>query len=367
MNSSLAIQKLEMALKTKLFSMDEDYIRNLVSIGWTHDEAIRYASWDWPHGIGTYGLFRFYKDSGRTEILDYLEKWYLDRIIAGLPGKNVNTVAPMYALTYIHEIRPHKEFEEAMQEWAEWIMRDMTRTVNGGIQHKHAENDNTEELWDDTLFMTVLFLYRAGLLFNREDYKEEAKYQWLIHQKYLAENKTGLWYHAWSFSRRDNFANALWGRGNCWITIFIPEMLELLEEDNSFTRYMEVIYQEQVKAIAEYQDSEGLWHTLIDDNSSYVETSASAGFVYGILRGIELGIIGKEYKDVCKKAYNALLREINENGTVNNVSYGTNVGETLEHYKNIPLRQMPYGQSLVLLAVVECIKAMKEGTIESEE
>ena len=364
MNSSLAISRLESALKKQLFSIDEDYVRNLISIGWSEEEAQRFAAWDWPHGIGTYGLFKVYKSSGNVDILDYLETWYSERIRFGLPGKNVNTVAPLYALTYIHELRPHAEYEQTMHEWADWILDGMKKTLYGGIQHKHAENDNSEELWDDTLFMTVLFLYRAGMLFDNDEYIEEAKYQCLIHQKYLAENRTGLWYHAWSFSRRDNFAGALWGRGNCWITVFIPELIELIEKEDSFTRYLKLLLQEQVKAIADFQDDGGLWHTLINDKTSYIETSASAGFVYGVLKGIETGIIDSSFKEICRKAYPALLDEINDDGSVNNVSYGTNVGYTLDHYREIPLRQMPYGQSLMLLALVECGNAIKEGLLE---
>ncbi len=45
----------------------------------------------------------------------------------------------------------------------------------------------------------------------------------------------------------------------------------------------------QVDALLPLQDPKtGLWHTLIDDPTSYVETSGSSGFVGGILMGIRL-------------------------------------------------------------------------------
>ena len=74
-------------------------------------------------------------------------------------------------------------------------------------------------VWDDTLLMTVLFLSKAGQLFFREDYQEEAVYQTLLHAKYLVDSPTGLWYHAWCFDHGDNYAGALWGRGNAWVTV----------------------------------------------------------------------------------------------------------------------------------------------------
>ena len=88
---------------------------------------------------------------------------------------------------------------------------------------------NDQELWDDTLFMTVLFLANMGRIEGNQAYIDEAQRQFLLHAKYLADPETGLWYHGWTFNGRHNFAEAFWGRGNCWDTIAIPEFIELLE------------------------------------------------------------------------------------------------------------------------------------------
>ena len=45
--------------------------------------------------------------------------------------------------------------------------------------------------------------------------------------KKLTDRATGLWYHGWSFEERTHFAGALWGRGNCWVTLFVPEFLQI--------------------------------------------------------------------------------------------------------------------------------------------
>ena len=43
-------------------------------------------------------------------------------------------------------------------------------------------------------------------------------------------------------------------------------------------------------ALAKYQDESGLWHTLINDSNSYLESSATAGFAYGILKAVHKNI-----------------------------------------------------------------------------
>lgn len=77
-------------------------------------------------------------------------------------------------------------------------MYDMPRTEEGGLQHITYLVENRQQLWDDTLMMTVLPLTKIGLVLGRPEYIEEAKRQFLLHIKYLADLRTGLWFHGTS-------------------------------------------------------------------------------------------------------------------------------------------------------------------------
>lgn len=361
------IEKVEKNLNDFLYSSDDRYRKHLVdSLGWTPVQARRFSCWDWTHGVGLYGIYKMYQFTGDEKHLNDIEAWMTDRIEIGLPEKNVNTVAPLLTMACLYELRPKQEYEAIMKEWAEWIMHDMKRTEEEGIQHSHAELENNQELWDDTLLMTVLFLAKAGSIFNRQDYTEEAVYQFLIHVKYLTNTRTGLWYHGWTFEERNNFAGALWGRGNCWVTIFIPEFLEMVELPPSIRKYAIYVLQGQVKALERYQAPSGMWHTLIDDETSYLESSSTAGFCYGILKGIRKGYLDRCYEACGKKALDALLTKISPEGELMEVSYGTNVGRTLEHYKEIPMFKMHYGQALAMLVLIEGLEehAKQDGHVE---
>lgn len=59
----------------------------------------------------------------------------------------------------------------------------------GGFQHVTSDRVNEGELWDDTLFMTVLPLANIGRILGRQDYIDEAVYQYLVHTKYLADKR----------------------------------------------------------------------------------------------------------------------------------------------------------------------------------
>lgn len=97
-----------------------------------------------------------------------------------------------------------------------------------------------------------------------------------------------------------------------------------------------------------------MWHTLVDDADSYVETSATCGFAYGILKAVKDGLADRSCLDTALRAAAPVLNYISEDGVVNQVSYGTPMGRvSKDFYKEIELRPMPYGQALAILFLME--------------
>ncbi|HEV7352210.1 MAG TPA: glycoside hydrolase family 88 protein [Brevundimonas sp.] len=311
--------------------------------------------WEWTHGIGLYGLYRLYEQTGDAAVLQIMLDWFANRFEAGTPTKNINTVSPFLTLANLYEYTGDATYLPYLDTWAEWLMDGLPRTEEGGFQHIVFNDENPQELWDDTLMMSVLPLARIGLLLDRPHYIEEARKQFLIHIKYLFDKKTGLWFHGWNFIGRHNFADALWARGNCWVTIAIPEFIEMLDldPDDALRRFLIETLEAQVKALAEHQHESGLWRTLINDPTSYLEASATAGFAYGILKAVRKRYLPAEYEAMAIRALKGVLAHINDDGELTQVSFGTPVFDTLQGYRDIPLTSMPYGQSMAILALGE--------------
>lgn len=317
---------------------------------------IDFEKWEWPQGVGLYGLFKAYQETGHVELLEQISSWYQRRFAEGLPERNVNTMAPMLTLAHLVEITGDKEMNAVCESWAEWIMHEMPRTRDGGLQHIVSGERNEQQLWDDTLYMTVLFLARMGVRLGREDYLQESIRQFLVHIKYLFDRKTGLWMHGWTFDGRHNFANALWARGNCWITAGTYDFVEMVPLPGGVRQFLLDTVADQVEALARLQAPDGMWHTILDDPTSYTETSATAGFGYGILKGIRLGFLDRCYLPTAEAALRAVISRIQADGTVIDVSYGTGMGRDLGHYRRIPICPMAYGQALTLLLLGEAAR-----------
>ncbi|MFI3236548.1 MAG: glycoside hydrolase family 88 protein [Lachnospiraceae bacterium] len=315
--------------------------------------------WEWPQGVALYGIYKFYMETKEEKYSSYLTSWYDEKLKNGLPGKNVNTMAPMLTLIHLYEITQKAEYLCVCKEWAEWVLEEMPRTEERGLQHITTHDINEGQIWDDTLFMTVLFLGKMASVTGEDKYKQEAMTQFLLHIKYLADQKTGLWYHGFCFEGRHHFGEVFWARGNSWFTACAVEIVELLELEESVATFILDAYRAQVRALMDVQAQGGLWHTILDEDTSYVEASASAAIAYGLLKGKRLHYISKAYDAGIEKALEALLACVDEEGIVDQVSYGTAMGWDREHYRNIPLCPTAYGQALMLLLLAEQYKHLQ--------
>ena len=321
--------------------------------------------WDWPQGVGLYGLCRLQAQEGSTRFDDFLLNWYAENLKIGLPSKNINTTAPYLVLFDLTQRHPDPELMQLCADRAEWLMTGLPRTEDGCFQHvttaigdRNGVILNEGQVWADTLFMAVLFLGRMGLRHHRQDWIDESIHQFLVHIRYLQDIKTGLIYHGWTFRERNHFGGIFWCRGGSWFTYGAMDFLETMGDaiPAPDRKFIADAWAAQAHSLIRLQAEDGLWHTILDDPSSYEESSGSAAIAAGILSGVRLGYLEPEYAQAAEKAVDGLCANIAEDGTVLNVSAGTGMGMDAEHYKNILIAPMAYGQSLTLLALNEAAK-----------
>lgn len=362
MEVSARLDRLAEAFTGILYEEDEGFLKNMEKNNLAGDDIGKYRYWEWTQGVGLYGLWKLFCYEGtegeegcsRGKYLEILKAYYDRQISVGFPALNVNTAAPYLAMSFLAEYTGEEKYMEPCRRAAREIMDSFPRTREGGFQHKTSDSLNEQELWDDTLFMTALFLANMGRILGDGDMVREAHYQFLLHEKYLCDKVTGLWYHGWTFKEQNNFAGAFWGRGNSWVTMAIPELLSIVPDDGSVGRMLVQALKRQVEGLERYQADNGMWHTLVDDPDSYVEASATCGFAYGILKAVRCGLIDPAYRRVAEKALPAVLECITDEGVVNQVSYGTPMGrEDKDFYKRIEIKPMPYGQAMAMLFLAE--------------
>lgn len=323
---------------------------------------IDYNLWEWPQGVGLYGMYQYYLQCKKPETLGFLCSWFDSRIKEGLPEKNVNTMAPLLTLCGVYEQTGRPEYAQICEEWAAFVMHGMLRTGDGALQHMITGDPNDGQMLIDTLFMTVLFLAKCGITFRHPEYVEEAKRQFLTHIKYLYDVQSGLFFHGFDFNRMDRYGAVHWARGNAWYTCGVVDFIDIAPMEDGLKTYLLDTLRAQVRALIPLQAPSGLWRTVLDDESSYEETSASAAFAYGILKAARRGYLSAEYcREAGLRALDGVIGKIQPDGVAGGVSYGTPVGMDAQFYKDIPICPMTYGQSLALLLLCEALNEEGRG------
>ena len=106
----------------------------------------------------------------------------------------------------------------------------------------------------------------------------------------------------------------------------------------------------------------GLWHQVVNNHTSYAETSGSAMFITGLARGIRMGWIDKGAQETVEKAWNSLLTNcIDDKCNVFGVCMGSGCSMDEEYYMNLgTITNDDHGVGIVLSTCVEVMNMLGE-------
>jgi unsaturated rhamnogalacturonyl hydrolase len=324
--------------------MDEAKLRALVGLVVGRTMRLDF-SWDWPGGVALYGVCRAWEATGEEGYLASAKAWVDEYLELGIPAFNVNVCAMGHCLLSLHEATGEDRYMELALRKAEYLEKEATRFGEGVLQHTvSSKNDFPGQAWADTLFMAAYFLLRVGLKAGKAAWVDDALMQWHWHEELLQDPVTNLYYHAYDDARKDHMSGAFWARANAWAAYTMARALSLANYLYPMHMAIDGCLRDQLSSLVRLQSPEGLWHTLLDDESSYCETSASAGIAAAIaLRGYPL------HAKYLERATAGIVASIAGDGTVLGVSGGTAVMGDLEAYKRIPRkRAQGWGQGLTL-------------------
>jgi len=316
--------------------------------------------WQWGQGVALYGLGKAYDAAGNPAYLDEMETW-LDHFLRGPEiGRSINTTAPLLAAVKLLRERGAVKYEPVCRAFADWCLHEAPRSTGGAFEHSCTENHYPSELWADTLFMGCLFLAEWGDYSGEAAYKEEAARQFVLHYRYLHDPGSGLIYHGYHGGTGRQMG-VLWGRGNGWLAAAAVDVLDLLRDTAEYAPVLQVL-QQHLAGVVRVQAGDGGWHTVLDDPSTYEETTATVAFAYSLNKAYHRGYVeGELYAQAALRANGVLLKQIDARGRLTGGSGGTCVMETAEEYNAIGCAYSPFTQGLGLLALAGALLYEGEG------
>ena len=88
-----------------------------------------------------------------------------------------------------------------------------------------------------------------------------------------------------------------------------------------------------MSSLLKYQTSNGLWRQLIDIPESWEETSGTGMFAFAMVTGVKKGWLdGKIYGEPARKAWLALVKNLDDQANLKDVCIGTNKGFSVKYY-----------------------------------
>jgi unsaturated rhamnogalacturonyl hydrolase len=207
------------------------------------------------------------------------------------------------------QVTGDESLRNAAERMLDFLLYKAPRTRDGIIYHNYIEN----MLWVDAMYMAPPFLAIAGHL-------DESVKQIIGYRQKLLNSEKKLYFHKWDEDRQEFERKLYWGVGNGWAAAGITRVLRALPETmNNEKQLLIGFVQEVIDGCLAYQRSDGLFHDILDDTTTFVETNLAQMLAYSIYRGVRGGWLERHYREVADKMREAVHQKVDSVGLVQGV------------------------------------------------
>jgi rhamnogalacturonyl hydrolase YesR len=186
------------------------------------------------------------------------------------------------------------------------------------------------------------FKWTDDLLFDKEDklYYRDAKYIW-------PKVKTAC-----------DGGKSFWARGDGWVLAGLAKVINDMPKKSKYRKFYIKRFKDLAEGVSRCQQPGGYWSRsmLCENDAPGYETSGTAFFTYGLIWGINNGLLKESvYKPVVDKAWNYLTKVALQPDY--SIGYVQPIGEKPDPTRTVDAKsQAPFGTGAWLLAACEYYK-----------
>jgi len=265
--------------------------------------------WNYEEGCVLIGMLALYRATGDEFYFEGMRR-FVDRYI--LPDGTIRRYDPSeYNLDYIAtgcvlfplwQKTGEARYRTAIETLAEQL-RHQPRAACGSFWHKAIYPN---QVWLDGLYMGLPYYAQYDVLFEDGRHMDDILLQFRNARRYLRDEATGLYYHAWNETKDVFWADPetgrspnFWLRALGWFLMAMADIYELLPDNRSdLKEELAAQWKECIDAILAVQDKDtGLFYQLPsmpNEPGNYLETSGSLMVAYSLLKGARLGVLAQE-------------------------------------------------------------------------
>ena len=200
-------------------------------------------------------------------------------------------------------------FKEAADRMLYYLLEKAPRTRDGTLHHITSR----PQLWIDSMYMAPPFPAVAG-------YPHIAMHQVEGLRRRLWNADYKLFSHIWDEGAQNFVRKDFWGVGNGWAAAGMLRVIRALPETMEEEKQRLVDYiKEVIDGCLVFQREDGLFHDVVDNRQTFVETNLAQMLAYTIYRAMRGGWIDGGYGAVADSMRVAVHARVDAEGLVQGV------------------------------------------------
>lgn len=296
-------------------------------------EAIRQGKkmgWNYIDGCMMISLINLWKETGEQKYFDFVKNfidYYIDDDgnILGFKKEdyNLDNINEGRVLFDLLEQTKDEKYLKAIETVYSQI-ETQPKNSKGSFWHKKIYHD---QVWLDGLFMAQIFYYRYQKL--KGNSVEPILNQFRNVEKFMKDEKTGLYYHGYDetatmfWANEKGLSSNFWLRSMGWYIAALSDITAFIDENTSEKQEFKNYLKNAVDSVLKFKDKEtNLFWQVVDKaqkKDNYLETSGSALISFAILRAVNCGNLDKSYFEVGKSIFDGICNKYlteNADGTL---------------------------------------------------
>lgn len=316
------------------------------------------------------GNMEAYRLTGKPEYLDYSTAWAEHNNWKGATSDDRSRWRYDYGETPDHVL--FGDWQICFQTYADLynILPDdrRIRRAREVMEYEMSTPADDYWWWADGLYMVMPVMTKLYGITGDGRYLDKLYTYLCKADSIMFDPEENLYYrdakYVWPKHKSANGKKDFWARGDGWVLAGLAKVLADLPAGYKHRAFFEDKYKNMAKAVVKAQQPEGYWSRsmLDEEHAPGYETSGTAFFTYGLLWGVNNGLLtDPEYLEAAEKGWKYLsTKALQKNG---DVGYVQPIGE-----KAIPGQVVDrssisdFGTGAFLLAACEYVRHLEKDT-----
>lgn len=268
--------------------------------------------YSWEQGVAAQAFLELGETDTAIKLArDAVQRQSADGRLASLRDNDgvTDPAANGEALLVAARVTKEPVLQLGLESMLNYLTTAAPRAADGTLFHV----TDVKEVWVDSMYMAPPFLAVAGQV-------DDAIRQ--IHgiKRRLWNSEIKLYAHIWNEDRNVLTRSAHWGVGNGWAAAGITRVIGTLPVSRaSEKQILERHLREIIDGCLVHQRQDGLFHDVVDQPQTFIETNLSQMLAYSIYRGIVGNWLLPTYKEYADKMRKAVHQKVDDAGYVQGV------------------------------------------------